>query len=130
MKKSTIMLIDDDILFLSLTKKILRSFGGLMKIKCMREARLAREYLDECVANQKPFPNVIFLDIGMPGIGGLEFADLYSKKYHGLFPETRLVILSYSIWWKDKKAALSIPAVYDFLNKPLTEEKLQLVLRP
>lgn len=95
----------------------------------MREARHAREYLDECVATQKPFPKVIFLDIELPGIGGLEFADLYSKKYHALFPETRLVILSYSIWWKDKHAALSIPGVYDFLNKPLTEEKLQLVLQ-
>ena len=123
------MLIDDDVVFLTLTKKILRAFGGLKKIKCMREAKQAREYLDACVAAQKAFPNIIFLDIGMPGIGGLECAELYSKKYHSLSPNTRLVILSYSVWWKDKKAALSIPGVYDYMNKPLTEEKLQLVLQ-
>ena len=96
----------------------------------MNHVRDAREYLDFCLANGDSFPDAIFLDINMPGIGGLDFADLYSRRYAEHFPETKLFILTGSISGKDKAKALQIPGVDEFVQKPLTEEKLSQLLQP
>lgn len=94
------------------------------EINCVNHAKEAREYLDSCIENDRPFPDVIFLDIHMPGIGGLEFAEFYSRRYAEQFPETKLVMLSCSLREKDKTKALDFPAVTDCAEKPLTEDKL------
>lgn len=124
MKKAKILLIDDDILFLSLTRRTLQQASYLQKINCISHVKEAREYLDSCIAGGCPFPDVIFLDIDMPGIGGLDFADLYSRRYAEQYPDTKLVILTSSNSRRDKIKALEISAVKDFVQKPLTEEKL------
>lgn len=128
MKETKILLIDDDELFLSLTKKSLNKTAYLKKINCISHVKDAREYLDTCIMDNKPFPDFIFLDIDMPGIGGLDFADLYSRRYADQFPETKLVILSSSNSRRDKAKALGIPAVKGFVTKPLTEEKFHSLL--
>lgn len=128
MKKPKILLIDDDELFLSLTKRTLERSAFLKKISCKSHVKEAREYLDACVENESRFPDIIFLDINMPGIGGLDFADLYSRRYAALYPNTKLVILSSSISRKDKAKSMKIPAVKEFVQKPLSEEKLQQLL--
>lgn len=128
MKKAKILLIDDDTLFLSLTRKVLKDAACLEKIKCFTHVKEVREYLDGCVEEKLPFPDVIFLDLDMPGIGGMDFADLYSRRYAQEHPGTKLVILTSSSSWKDKAKALQIPAVEEFVQKPLTTEKLNSLL--
>jgi CheY-like chemotaxis protein len=130
MEKIKILLIDDDELFLSLTSRTLQRSSYSKKINCISHVKEAREYLDYCVEKERPFPDIIFLDINMPGIGGLDFADLYSRRYAERFPDTKLVILSSSISRKDKAKALEMPAVDEFVQKPLTEEKLHSLLHP
>lgn len=124
MKKAKILLIDDDELFLSLTTKSLRQASYLKKVCCISHVKEARKYLDSCIEKGRRFPDIIFLDINMPGIGGLDFADLYGRRYASRFPQTKLVILSSSNSRKDKDKALEIPAVQQYIQKPLTEEKL------
>ncbi|WP_224996236.1 response regulator [Cesiribacter sp. SM1] len=128
MKKSKILLIDDDPYFLSLTSKTLKDAAYLEKIKCITHVKEAREYLDFCIDGEIPFPDAIFLDINMPGIGGMDFADLYSRRYAHDHPNTKLVILTASSSWKDKVKALEIPAVDDVVQKPLTIKKLNSLL--
>lgn len=128
MKKAKILLIDDDPIFLELSKETLKGVSCLEEINCVNHARDAREYLDSCVQNRCPFPNVIFLDLHMPGIGGMEFAEFYSYRYAEQYPNTKLVMLSSSIRRKEKTKALEFPAVEDFIEKPITVKKLMKVL--
>lgn len=128
MKKANILLIDDDELFLSLTKKTLRQTSYSQKINCKSHVKDAREYLDFCIEKGQAFPDAIFLDVDMPGIGGLDFADLYSRRYAEHFPGTKLFILTSSISRRDRTKALGIPGVDEFVQKPLTEEKLNRLL--
>lgn len=126
-KKKSILLVDDDRLFLTLTQKKLQKIPYLDQVNCILTAQEAREYLDACVSSQLAFPDVIFLDINMPGIGGMDFADLYGRRYAEHAPKTRLVMLTSSNSNKERKLALKIPAVDDFIQKPLSEEKLSRV---
>ena len=128
MKKTSILLIDDDTLFLSLTRSALKKVPFLSEVEDLNDVKEARRYLDSCMLEERPCPDVIFLDINLPGIGGLDFAEMYSRRYAEKFPKTRLVILSSSNSYKDRKAAMSIPAVDDYIEKPLTKEKLNRVL--
>ena len=127
-KKISVLLIDDDTLFLSLTRKTLEKMPFLSDVEDLNDVKEARKYLDSCVLEERPCPDVIFLDIKLPGIGGLDFADMYSRRYAERFPNTRLVILSSSNSYKDRRAAMNIPAVDDYVEKPLTREKLNRVL--
>ena len=128
MKKAKILLVDDDPAFLFLTKKNLKNAECLEKISSVAHAKEAREYLDFCIDGDLPFPDAIFLDLDLPGINGMEFADLYSRRYAGQYPDTKLVILTSSDNRMDRANALEIPAVHEFLQKPLTTEKLNSLL--
>ena len=128
MIKAKILLVDDDPVFLELTKETLKGLPFLEEINCVSHAKEAREYLDSCIENERSFPDVIFLDLRMPGIGGMEFAELYSYRYAEQSPETKLVILSCSISRKEKAKALELSAIEDFIEKPLTIEKLMKVV--
>lgn len=122
-------MIDDDSDFLFLTRKKLMSAAGLEKVSCVTHVREAREYLDFCIEGALPFPDAIFLDIDMPGIGGMDFAELYSRRYADAFPDTKLVIITASSSSIDRVQAMRIPAVDKFVQKPLTLEKLNSLLQ-
>lgn len=126
-RKQRILLVDDDSLFLALTEKRLKKLPYLDQVSCILDVKEAREYLDACVRDNLPFPDVIFLDINMPGIGGMDFADLFGRRYADYAPRTRLVMLTSSNSSRERKLALTIPAVDDFIQKPLTDEKLSRV---
>lgn len=119
-----VLLIDDDDLFLYLTERTLQKAPCLGKINSCSSVAEARVYLDSCISSQQPFPDAIFVDVNMPGMNGMDFADLYSQEYAPHKPETKLVILTSSISRKEKVKAMEIPAVNDFMQKPLTTEKL------
>lgn len=129
MKKIKVLLVDDDDMFLFLTEKTLEEVSYLDYINSIKSVKEARAYLDSCIASQSPFPDVIFVDMNMPEMSGMDFANLYSQEYAAQYPETKLVILTSSISRKEKVKAMDIPAVNDFIQKPLTEEMLNSLLR-
>lgn len=127
MKKHNVLLIDDDTLFLFLTSKILQNAIDPKKIEAIDNVAKAEIYLDYCILETE-FPDLILVDINMPGQNGMDFSSMYNKRYASKYPKTRLVMLSSSFSPKDKEKALSIPSVQEFIQKPLTGEKLKLLL--
>lgn len=64
-------------------------------------------------------PNLIFLDIKMPGMSGLQAA----SQINGILPETRIIIVTAYHYFNYAKEALSLGAV-DYLTKPAPPELL------
>jgi len=73
----------------------------------------------EAIEKAKKFnPDIIFFDIKMPGINGLEAA----SKIHSLFPECRIILMSAYQYFNYAKDALSAGAD-DYIVKPAPVEK-------
>lgn len=72
---------------------------------------------------QQLVPDVIFLDICMPGMNGLEL----SKIVRSLHPDTRIVAMSGYSAQETAKEAIGLGAA-DFLMKPIELEDLEYLL--
>lgn len=128
MKKAEILLIDDDSLFLFLTEKTLDKYRDQVHIRSIDNVKDALVYLEQCKAGEQQFPDSIFVDINMPDMSGMDFAGKINQLYAHLYPDTKVVMLTSSISRKEKEQAMQIPVVKDFIQKPLTKEKLSQVL--
>ena len=71
--------------------------------------------------NEYPQPSIIFLDVNMPRMDGLEFLAAYSKIPKEQNQGQVIIMLTTSLLEDDKTTALSYDFVADFWNKPIDE---------
>jgi len=78
--------------------------------------------------NNITLPELMFLDLNMPILGGWEFLDIFSQpKYTKLFQDLKVIVLSSTIDPKDIEKSKSYSMVLDFLSKPINKEMLESV---
>jgi CheY-like chemotaxis protein len=75
--------------------------------------------------NTKNHPQLIFLDLNMPIMGGWEFLDHFNSTEYSEFNSIKVVILSSTIDPEDLEKAKNYPMVIDFLSKPITKTMLE-----
>lgn len=125
-KLECILLIDDDEATNYLHKMIIDNSD------CTKECAVAEngfEALELLQAKNNPLkPDLIFLDINMPKMNGWEFLVEY-KKINNIPKSTILIMLSTSLHPDDKKKAESMEDINGFVNKPLSEETMQEIMR-
>ncbi len=126
MKKiNTIMMIDDDAVDQKLYQRIIKRSGLVENVISFLYADEALDYL---VSNPHSRPDVIFLDINMPRMSGLEFLEAASKKMGDKFTQAIIIMVTTSMDPQDKEIAMSYPAVRSFVNKPLVVEHIEEIL--
>ncbi len=108
-----VILVDDERLALRLLKKMLESDIGGMEVVGMYTDPL--EVIDEATQLQ---PDIVFLDIHMPGMGGLKLAELLQESV----PSVRIVFVT----GFDRYAidAFTLNAM-DYIMKPIQLERLK-----
>ena len=111
-----VFIIDDDLLQNEIHELLLQKSFPDIEIKSFNRAREALRYIDKNVA-----PQIIFLDINIPGEGETMFLDKFKKR--GLDSD---IYLMSSIPYLDNKSLYSdYPAIKDFISKPLLENKVR-----
>ncbi len=133
-KLRSILLIDDDPICTWLNKSFLEDLAVAQQVNCLSEGQLALDYLQE-ICNARvdesqinPLPDLIFLDLNMPGVDGFEFLDKLSLlKNCNIRLAERVVILTTSMHERDLEKATRFQLV-DYVVKPLTHAKIQSII--
>ena len=124
------MCIDDDPITLMLFKKVVQkaSFSEeIITASNGQDAITQINTINNDISNQKKKPQLIFLDLNMPVMGGWEFIDLFNSSYSLNLNNTKIIILTSTIDPEDIKKSKSYPNVIEFLPKPITIEMLNLL---
>ena len=119
----SIFLVDDDKLFIFLTKKTINATKLVSEIKEFNDGEQAIDYLKQISDTSHLLPDVIFLDLSMPIMDGWGFLEEYIKLEPKVGKKIKVYILSSSISPHDVERSRHISAVSDFLVKPLMKEQ-------
>ena len=118
-----IMLIDDDEDDNYFHQIILRKMDIAHRIVVAESGLEALDYLAKENA-----PDIMFLDINMPGMDGWDFLEEYKKLNARQKTPVIIIMLTTSISPADKEKAEKLPEITTFQSKPMTPEMLNDIL--
>jgi CheY-like chemotaxis protein len=123
-KLPSILLIDDDDIFIFLTKKMLMNTGMVNNVNVCRSATEAVRFL-EFIDDENKIPDMIFLDLNMPGMNGWQFLESYQAILPKMKKTPLLYVVSSSVAENDCKKAMNIHGVNGYMAKPLQAVQLK-----
>jgi CheY-like chemotaxis protein len=116
----TCLLIDDNYIDNFVTRRILESSNFADHVVVSQSATEAIDSL----RSGSVVPEVIFLDIRMPGMGGFEFLQEYDKIDVEGKNKIKIFMLSSSLDPTDMKKSGNNKYITQFIHKPLTQKAL------
>ena len=123
-KLKCIMLVDDNPDDNFFHERVIRKNNMADTVIAKQSATDALIYLKSKM-NNKDAPELILLDINMPGMNGWEFLQEYNKLDKQLQSRVIVVMLTTSDNPDDKLKAMDLKCTSDFKTKPLTKEMLE-----
>ncbi len=120
----SILVIDDDEATNFITRIVLEDAGFDGELAFFDSAQ---EALHSLSAPGAQVPDLIFLDINMPGMDGWEFADEFQQL--AISSQVRVILFSTSDSPRDRQRAMAHPVILEFLQKPLTPETVSGLLQ-
>ena len=131
-KLRAILLIDDDYISVWFTKTLLERIEIVERVECLHDAPTALDYLTKLSLSeermQKYCPDIIFLDLGMPGVDGFKFLEKLQEIKGCQDVPKRVVALTSSMNEEDMNKALTF-GISGYLVKPLTETKARKIIK-
>ena len=122
-KIHSVLLIDDSIPINYFHKIIVEKSGVALNCIAVNNGQEALDYLQIKKDAQERLPELIFVDINMPGINGWEFLEKFRANHKSILKEVVTVMLTTSINPDDKEKSkrLNVP---NYFPKPLTVKLL------
>ncbi|MBB4801464.1 CheY-like chemotaxis protein [Flavobacterium nitrogenifigens] len=123
-----ILCIDDDPITLMLCKKVISKSSFSHEIITAQNGEEALHHFNTLkYTNDKNRrkPELIFLDLNMPIMGGWEFLDHFTSSAYNEFNAAPVIVLSSTIDPEDLAKAKKYPIIIDFLSKPITQQMLE-----
>jgi CheY-like chemotaxis protein len=120
----SICVIDDDEIYQLIIKKVIDRTGLFAVKTCYLSAGEALEMFSLPAI---PLPDMILLDINMPGMDGWQFIENLSKSRPGFMHETKIYIVTSSIANSDRVKADSYKEISGFMSKPVSVERLKAI---
>ncbi|TXC76077.1 response regulator [Luteibaculum oceani] len=124
-----ILLVDDDQPTNLLNTIIIERLNCCKEIVCKERGDLAIDYLQELFEKGELAPDLILLDINMPGMNGWEFLEAYDKLDQKAKAKVIIVMLTTSLSRTDSDKAKKIGILKAFESKPLSKGKMAKILK-
>ncbi len=124
----SILLIEDCDADIYLHSRVIRHLDVSRDLLITRSGDEAIQLLHSNLANGIPIPDLIFLDINIPGMEAWEFVSQFSALDEDLRKQSVIVMLSGSMNPDDRSRADDEPAIREYRQKPLTREAMSEIL--
>ncbi len=126
-KLNCILLVDDDESCNEFHQLIIEKTACTEKVEVAYDGEEALAFLKSSINGVHPEPDIIFLDINMPGMNGWEFLEEY-KKLEGEIKSKIVVMLTTSLNPNDKTRAEKTGCVDGFRSKFLSIKDVNEIL--
>ncbi|MDQ4140364.1 MAG: response regulator [Bacteroidota bacterium] len=120
-KLNCVLLVDDNETTCFINRLLLDKLNIVQELLIARDGRAALDLLQERLNSGQKLPELILLDIKMPGMDGFEFYSEYKKRPE--FSSSLVVMLTTSQNTRDLEQAKALGISY-YLTKPLTPQKI------
>ena len=130
-KLRNVVLIDDNETTVFLNNRLLTRLEVADNIQTFARAEQAFNTIwgsEQPDAPVDDAPELVFVDLKMPGMDGFEFLKLYNELPEMARQKTVLTVLTTSMHAADTARVAQYPNV-EYLSKPLTEEKMEKLLK-
>lgn len=121
-KVSSVIVVEDSEPDQFLCKIMLERYDPKIKVLQAYDGQEALDMISKCEKE----PDIIFLDINMPGMDGYEFLDKYCAAPES--DKAKVVMLTSSSYEGDRERSMSYDCVSDYIMKPFTVEKIKQVI--
>ena len=128
-----VLIVDDDEITCYIQKECLEKVGIAEEVDYVNDGMQALTYIQEnCTTEPNQLsdcPDLVLLDINMPGMNGFEFLEEFKNFKKASLNKIHVVMLTSSISPKDlKQAGQFAEHLSGYITKPLTEESVKNVL--
>ncbi len=126
-KPASVMIIDDNEIDLFVIQRTLENLSYSDIITAYRSPVKAMQFFEK-IDQTKEFdrlPEIILLDIIMPGMTGFEFLDRFSNLSKEIKERTKFIIVTSSDYSQDKKKSENYDNVIKYVVKPLSQNDLE-----
>lgn len=126
------MLVDDVETDNYLNEQVLKE-AGVEHVYTCKTGESAMDFLENIYKNYSVLhhcmPKIVFLDLNMPMMDGFQLLNAFEKFNTEFKDEIKFVILTSSQEMKDRIEAKKHNRIIGYLNKPLTSEDVNYLLR-
>lgn len=123
-KLNCILLVDDDEATNFIHRLVIEECDCAENIIAIQRPEEALKFLSTPEADTFPNPDLLFLDINMPGMNGWEFLEAYDKLPSGQKAKVVIVMLTTSSNPADIERAQARGQLGGFMSKPLTSKMI------
>lgn len=132
-KLRRILLVDDDEVTCYLNKVLLEGMEIAEQIECVHDGieglKYIQQHCSQTAVEQEASPDLIFLDINMPVMDGLEFLEALGELDNVDRSRLYIVMLTTSVNIKDIQRAASFGSnLHSYITKPLETKAVEQVL--
>jgi CheY-like chemotaxis protein len=126
---NAVLLVDDDEATNFYHQIVLEEWGKAKNVYVAANGEIAINFLKEHDSFRYQRPSLILLDVNMPVMNGFEFLAAYSQLDEELKASIVVVMLTTSLHPNDQNQAHYFKELRGYLNKPLTIEQLEGILK-